>query len=226
MISRHMERVPGYRSPVLPSDLLARIHALNSDYLELLATGSFASDDLDGNPCARSIGTQLRELSHDQRARLAAAPYALYSLRLDHSRCWRDPCSVMALVASERYRPSEVSAEALFCETVLLQAWHVANTSPLAARVVYAMTDAARTWLASAPLWLLKKLALEHSRVLTPRWPANPCFWPDLLRFAREDDRARLATTQLLGLQLVAVELESARETRAVEIGNRRQEHP
>ena len=43
---------------------------------------------------------------------------------------------------------------------------------------------------------------------MTPRWPANPAFWPDLIRFAASGDSRRLETTQLLGNQLIAVELE------------------
>lgn len=206
-ILRHTESAPGFGGPIFPTELLKRVQALNGDYLELLAIGSFAASDLHSDPLGLKIGAHLRELSHDQRARLAAAPYTLYSLRLNDLPFWRDTCSTIALNTPERYRPTAVSTEALFCETALLQAWHVANTNPLAARVLYAITDAVRTWLVGAPLWLLKKVAHEHSQVLMPRWPTNPCFWPDLLRFARDCDWARLATTQLLGLQLISAEL-------------------
>jgi hypothetical protein len=91
-----------------------------------------------------------------------------------------------------------------------MHAWHVATTNPLAARVVYAMPHATAQRLAAAELWQIRCIATSHATLLMPRWPTNPAFWPDLIRFAAANDTRRLLTAQLLGSQLIAAELELA----------------
>ncbi len=197
-------------APVLRPDLLCRIRELNSDYLELLAS------ERDVDECMgqlQYLPPRLRswfaEISVEQCARLAAAPYALYSLRFEDARFWQTACSTSQRRIDERYmaRAGERSLHVLFVETALIQAWHIANTRPLAVRVLYSMREPVRERIAGMPLWQVKRIATEHPEIMTPRWPANPCFWPDLLTFAKTGDSMRLAATQLLGTQLIAAEL-------------------
>ena len=84
---------------------------------------------------------------------------------------------------------------------------------PTAARVLYAMPASLIARLANMPLWSLRHLAMNCAGLLTPRWPANPCFWPDLVHFAGADDCERLSAAQLLGNQLISVELERLHRT-------------
>ncbi len=192
--------------PVLRSDLLSQVHGLNADYLELVASRA-------PGPCAQieffapKVQESLARLSAEHRARLAATPYAIYTVRFDDARFWRAACACERSGILEKYASTAGSLESAFCETVLLQAWHIAITNGLAARVLYGMHDAVRAALASTPLWQLRRIAMEHPNLLAPRWPTNPCFWPDLLAFVQAGDSVRLATTQLLGMQLIAAEL-------------------
>ena len=73
--------------------------------------------------------------------------------------------------------------------------------------------DAVAECIADTPLWQLRRIAVDYAGLLMPRWPTNPCFWPDLVRFAAAVMPRRLATAQLLGSQLIAAELELARRT-------------
>jgi hypothetical protein len=201
-------------APVLRADLLTRIHELNSDYLELLATER-TPDECMGQLqyFAPRLKASFAGLSLEHRARLAATPYTLYSLRFEDVRFWQAASRTPRQPIEERYAvaPSGGSFRALFVEIAVLQAWHIANTHPLAARVLYSMGEAVRERVAIMPLWQVKHIVAERARILTPRWPMNPCFWPDLLAFAKTGDSARLAATQLLGTQLIAAELAAAR---------------
>ena len=77
------------------------------------------------------------------------------------------------------------------------------------------MPDVVRHCLAVTPPWRVKRIAAELARPLSPRWPTNPRFWPDLVRFAAREDWVRLTAAQLLGNQLLATELErTQRRTR------------
>ena len=203
-------------APVLDAALLAGIQQLNLDYLELLVA------EHESGECA----AQLQHLPPTQRAALAAlpasalrllaaTPYTLYSLGFEDENFWASicasavkgaPCSVV-----DRYaRTNDAYAQRAFCELALFHAWHVAATNAMAARVVYAMPYATAHRLAATPLWHITRIAASHGTLLMPRWPTNPAFWPDLIRFAAANDMRRLVPAKLLGVQLVAAELEVA----------------
>jgi hypothetical protein len=217
-MSRHFtEELPGASTPILSAAVLARIHELNLDYIELLATEHNAADASDGQlqhlPC--KLHAAIAELSPTARASLAALPYTLYSLGFEDEKLWRALAQPAALAASmtmkERYSQSHgVSLQASLCEVALLYAWHVTTSSPLAARLIYAMPATVAERLAAAPPWYVKRLAVHHASLLLPRWPTNPGFWPDLLRFAVAGDEQRLATAKVLGSQLIAAELQGS----------------
>lgn len=211
-----VEGLPGTTAPVLTAQLLARIHELNLDYLDLMlaeqATGE-ESGQLHHLPAR--VREALAMLSPAARSALAAMPYTLYSLGFEDESFWRLSCDPAALFAPmsvrERYAPPRSTAlHGSFCELALLYAWHVATSHRLASRVVYAMPEATARRLAAAPLSLLKRIAANHPGLLVPRWPTNPGFWPDLVRFAGLNDEPRLTTAKLLGNQLIAAELELA----------------
>lgn len=215
-LTKRVARNVGALMPVLDSALLACIRQLNLDYLELLAAEHSAAG------CA----AQLQHLPPRQRAPLASLPsrglrliaatsYSLYSLGFEDESFWESICAdtaeAMPSSVVQRYaRTADASAQYAFCKLALIHAWHVATTNPLAARVVYAMPSATAQRLAATPLWQITCIAASHATLLAPRWPTNPAFWPDLIRFAAANDMRRLPTARLLGTQLIAAELELA----------------
>ncbi len=84
------------------------------------------------------------------------------------------------------------SAQCSFCELALLHAWHVAAKNTMAARMVYAMPYATARRLVNTPLWQIRCIAGSYSELMMLRWPTNPAFWPDLIRFAASNDARRL----------------------------------
>ena len=203
-------------APVLSAALLARIQQLNLDYLQLLVA------EHAGSACA----AQLQHLAPAQRSAIAAlsasalsamaeTPYTLYSLGVEDENFWSAICAAalegIPSTVEHRYAPtSDTTAQFEFCKLALLHAWHVAATNPMAARVLYAMPFTIAERLAATPLWQITCIASRHAALLMPRWPTNPAFWPDLIRFAAFKDMRRLTTARLLGVQLVAAELEVA----------------
>ena len=190
------EELPGASAPVLSAAVLARVHELNLDYVELLAAEHNAAATGGGQlqhlPC--KLHAAIAEMSPTARASLAVLPYTLYSLGFEDEKLWRslpEPAALAAsLSMSERYaQPHRASLQASLCEVALLYAWHVASSSPLAARLVYAMPETVAQRLTAAPPWYVRRLAVHHSSLLLPRWPTNPGFWPDLVRFASEGDQ-------------------------------------
>lgn len=212
-IRKRYFRVP---PPVLEPALLARIHQLNLDYLELLIAEHMSAE------CA----AQLEHLPPKQRQALvalpasalraiSATPYTLYSLGMEDESFWASICEsatedISASIVHRYARSPDESAQYAFCKLALIHAWHVAASNPMAARMVYAMPYATAERLAATPLWQVICIASSHATLLMPRWPTNPAFWPDLIRLAAANDARRLTTARLLGMQLIAAELEVA----------------
>ena len=217
MSRNHTEEVPGASVPVLSAAVLARVHELNLDYIELLAaehnSGSISEGQLQHLPC--KLHAAIAGLSPPARTSLAALPCTLYSLGFEDEKLWRSLAEPAALASSlsmsERYAQLHgTSLQASLCEVALLYAWHVASSSPVAARFIYAMPETVAQRLTAAPPWYVRRLAVHHASLLMPRWPTNPGFWPDLVRFAAEGDQQRLATAKVLGSQLIAAELQGS----------------
>jgi hypothetical protein len=217
MLRNDTEEMPGASAPVLSATVLARVHELNLDYIELLATehnaGSTSEGQLQHLPC--KLHALIAGLLPTARSSLAALPYTLYSLGFEDEKLWRSLAEPAALASSlsmsERYaQPHSTSLQASLCEVTLLYAWHVATSSPVAARLIYAMPESVAQRLTAAPPWYVRRLAVHHASLLMPRWPTNPGFWPDLVLFAAAGDHQRLATAKLLGSQLIAAELQGS----------------
>ena len=101
-VTQPTEELPGATAPVLSAAVLARIHELNLDYIELLAAEHNAASAGDGQlqhlPC--KLPRAIAELSPTARASLAALPYTLYSLGFEDEKFWRSLAEPAALAAS------------------------------------------------------------------------------------------------------------------------------
>ena len=137
MTRNDTEDLPGASAPVLSAAVLARIHELNLDYIELLAAEHNGGGVLDGQlqhlPC--KLHATIASLTPSTRMSLAALPYTLYSLGFEDEKLWRslaEPATLASsLSMSERYaQPHSHSLQASLCEVALLYAWHVATVEP------------------------------------------------------------------------------------------------
>ncbi len=212
MSDRNMDVVPGARAPVLSRTLLRRTHESNMDYVELLlAERALPAQGIVAESLPARVLDALDRLPPAARRVLAACPYVLYALGFDDERFWRaalDPVEEGELSIEARYGAlSPAPMQAAFCETALMLAWHTAQSQRLAARMLFGMPDPVMQLFVRAPLWQIRRVALDYPGLLAPRWPHNPAFWPDLIRFAEAED-GRFEAAQLLGNQLIAAELD------------------
>ena len=90
-MSRNHTELPGASMPVLSAAVLARVHELNLDYIELLAaehdSGSISEGQLQHLPC--KLHAAIAGLSPPARSALAALPCTLYSLGFEDEKLWR-----------------------------------------------------------------------------------------------------------------------------------------
>ena len=207
--------LPGVVTPVLTANLLARIHQFNLDYLELLTVETRCGAS--GPHCLPDrVLDALRKTTQATRHKVAASSFALYSLGFEDQEFWRTALRFDEPTIDGRYSTTQpTTAQSAFCELALVHAWHVALNQPIAARMIYAMPAPIIERLSHTRLWQLRRIALAQPGLLMPRWATNPCFWPEIVKFAASNDMRRLHAVQQLGHQLIAVDLQSSGEKRS-----------
>ncbi|HEY5806451.1 MAG TPA: hypothetical protein VIT67_00695 [Povalibacter sp.] len=142
---------------------------------------------------------------------MSRCAYTLYSPGFDDQRFWQTALGHSTGEQSVEARYGALSAaplQAAFNEVALFTAWHTAASHRMAARFLFGMRDEMATILSRAPLWQVRCVAIDYPCLLTPRWPLNPAFWPDLIRFAAAGDAVKLEAAHLLGSQLITAEIQ------------------
>jgi hypothetical protein len=226
MTTRSMECSVSH-APVLTPSLLDRIEQLNLEYLQLLLDvplGGLCAH-LDAVPVALLQG--LRKLSPAALQMATASPYALYTLGFEDQELWLAMLGVPAApaglqVADAAFNGCRLSRHTAFCESAIFFAWHLAVANPLAARMMCGMPATVIEALQTAKFGTLQSLMRGCPWLLTPRWPANSRFWPDLLKFATASDAQALHYIQLLGSQLIACDLRLAESLPSEQTGRLR----
>jgi hypothetical protein len=194
-------------APILPPAAVGVLAGLNRDYLDLLITGR--PDGVE--PLETHVMQELRQAGPASLDSMAACSYALFALD--------PPFPLKALDSgvphvndpvTERYGagPRAGGAWTAFATTALFFAWHLSRNSPLSARVMLGFPVVAAEAMAALEPWQLRHLADQQPAPLRPRWSTNPCFWPDLIRSAAGQDALQLDLARLLGLQLLAADLQ------------------
>lgn len=198
---------------VFPEALLSGLRTLNHEFLTLAV-------EPQPWPIQYSFGLRpeilqtIRELSARGRTALCASNYSLFTLRLCDAWFWRSTAAwgCAAEVANGTRANVEKSVDAsdrreLLVLDIMLFIWHVAQTAPVAGRLMLGMSNEVHAALSALSLRQVRQLAQSGEIPLSGRWPDNPCFWPDLVRFARPGYARQLELTHLQGTQLIAAEL-------------------
>jgi hypothetical protein len=195
---------------VLDEALLAEVHALNATGIELLVQGAAQAAAPAGQPApAREPEFPLPPgpaaaawvaLDVAARRRVAAQPFLLFSLGLEHGARWRALADeVAATHPARRIAESRPRTAAVVYARLLLQyAWHLARTAPLTAGLVVGMSPGAAAVMRDCRVEQLDAMAERASAWLRPRWANAPSLWGDLLRAARPDAASSLARTVAL----------------------------
>jgi hypothetical protein len=160
-----------------------------------------------------SLAASLDELTERVLDELAHCAYALFDLEFANGRLWRrllvTPAAADGSAASVSLVPASPELDR-FLEAALGYAWHVCQGRESAARQLFGMTRLTFEVFRETSFWALIRSSDCARGLLGARWPDNPCFWPDLIRFAARGDLRGLAPARLVGVQLIARDLASA----------------
>lgn len=196
-------RPPGASAPVrdgLLSGVLRRdLTDLNAMYLELAADPELAGDPRFG--WSDAVRAALRETDTVVLATIAATPFTLFDfvspVAAGHTPA---PC---VQDGSRDSLPAAIEAAVVsFVHGALSLARRLVLDEPVASRVVLAMSDEFRGWLAECRLPELAALAAAP-RSIRPRWRAHVRFWDMLIGAARRGTPAALQWAHCAGLCLI-----------------------
>lgn len=195
---------------VLDEGLLAEVHALNATGIELLVQSASQAAAPAGQPAvAREAEFPLPPgpaaaawvaLDATARRRVAAQPFLLFSIGLEHGARWRALADEVAAahptrrIAESRPRTATV----VYARLLLQYAWHLARTAPLTAGLVAGMSPGAAAVMLDCRVEQLDAVAERAAAWLRPRWANAPALWGDLLLAARPDAAGSLARSVAL----------------------------
>ncbi|MGB5131249.1 MAG: hypothetical protein WBO00_01435 [Steroidobacteraceae bacterium] len=129
-------------------------------------------------------------------------PYALFDLRFDDGGFWEN--QIAAAGAVQDSQPSAVVDERIvgFARTVIMLAWHMAQTRVPGARLMFGMAPATVAAIAALPVAVFESLARRVAPALTARFGSRARFWLQFEGCATNPDEKAVNLLQQLGLQI------------------------
>jgi hypothetical protein len=137
-------------------------------------------------------------------------PYALFELRFDDGGFWEGQIAAAGGVRDAQAIQAADERIVAFTRTVIMLAWHLAQTRVFGARLMFGMTPATIAALAALPVATLDGLARRVAPALTARFGSRARFWLQFEGCAAHPDDKSVSVLQQLGLQIQGAE--SARQ--------------
>jgi hypothetical protein len=222
MAIEHAPVEPGLRTvwqqgEVLSTALRVSLHDLNARFLACMRR--MPEEELADLGFAPNVARLLRAAAPDSIPTIAACPYALFDASFRKAEYWKAICAEGSVMASEPRRALDIRAgephEArrhphddyvALSEMALFFAWHLAQTSALATRLVLGMPAATAAVIRSSTLPMIAGAVRMERYLLRPRWPQRTLFWRRLLAITAQSSFEEARVAQLVGIQLMATE--------------------
>lgn len=186
--------------------MLAPLHEVNERCVETLVQ-SARGQQRDALPLVLQLRQELREVTPQVRARVAARSFLLVDMQFTNEEWWlrarERPGRPQPLPAWRGALPR--SAGARLARLTLMLAWSTIRLDPNAGCLL-GMTREVVQVVGQLSTVDLFQIAESHFRHARPRWEDRPTVWRQLLRVAHSDDLRRLRDINLYGLQLLTGE--------------------
>jgi hypothetical protein len=178
---------------------------LNGQFLELSLAVDRAADPYAG--WAEPVRRRLREIDRTTRARMAAAPFALFRLVLPVAPLMapHEPAGGVADLPSSAVSTNSPGRWTSFSHQAAFFARRLVDGAALAANVVLDLKPEVQSLLAAMAPSQLAAVAAEPGLV-RPRWPDHLRFWEMLEAAARRDSTIALQWAHCVGVCLLGVE--------------------
>lgn len=213
------ERLDGLRRwrpyTILSGAVLEPLYELNREYLQTLARMPRHWHVATHERLPDPVCLTLMSLEPQRRALVARCPFSLFSARFHDDGFWLRLANPAAVCESDAHGDPGGAPLTHFAQAALFFAWHLAQSNPAAARVVFGMSPLTLGVFNALTLTRLQHIAREHPDVIVPRWPERSGFWRTLLDVAPRTPEQCVSEAHLVGLQMLAAELPANQERRA-----------
>ncbi len=192
---------------VLSNAVLGPLYELNREYLQTLARTPRQWHVATQERLPDPVCLALMALDPPRRALVARCPFSLFSARFHDDELWLRLASPAAVSENEARPEAALGYFVHFAQAALFFAWHLAQSNPAAARVVFGMSPLTLGVFGNLALTRLQQIAREHPDVIVPRWPERTSFWRTLLDTAPRASEQFANQAHLVGLQMLAAEM-------------------
>jgi len=190
--------------------LLQHVVDLNRYLLSALMQAAALEPGTGEMPLATQLRAAWLQLSPLQLTRLADCPYVLIDAQFMAADRWARLLQpgVRDVSLTERSGTGRPALASPLIRRLLVLAWHLARSNPLAARITLGMSESCAVLIAGSRLETLEVLADARPDWIRPLWEDRPELWRQLLSAALSEYDSRLRPLQLRGLQLLAGRLQ------------------
>jgi hypothetical protein len=133
-------------------------------------------------------------------------PYALFELRFDDGGFWEAQIAAAGGVQDDQPAPAADERIVAFTRTVIMLAWHLAQTRVPGARLIFGMAPATIAAIAALPVAVFEGLARRVAPALTARFGSRARFWLQFEGCAAHPDDKSVSVLQQLGMQIQGAE--------------------
>ncbi len=177
----------------LDQDTLANGRALNGAFIDLVA----AEPSAPGVPA--DIERRIRGLDALQRARLADAPFLLFTVELVQACKW--PADTGAVVARDLFAEQSTHSESRLVMATLALLWSLSRVDRHAARFLCGASPRWCDEIAATPLMVVMEIARRFDTLIVPRLPREKTFWDKLIISACDTRRPVRQAARFSALQ-------------------------
>jgi hypothetical protein len=184
--------------------VLSPVREINEQLIDALCAA--AAGTVDAGGLLAVVRLEFLHASAAARRRLADCPYLLLDAGFGDATRWPLAAGVRDAPPMAAGRPPQIDCGVPLARRALVLGWHLARSNRLAARVALGMTPACADLVGRLRLQDLEALAETEPGRVRVRWEDRAELWGPLLRAARLERAATLASLQMRGLQLLAAD--------------------
>jgi len=197
---------PWRRRQILDATVLVPLAELNRDFLDLLRDAPRRWSGSSGNGrLPDPVHLALTTLAPRDRELLTSCPFTLFGARFRDDSLWMGLAEGNPAPRSYMTADAELIRQRNFAQSALFFVWHVVNSNPPAARMIFAMSEGTLQALRRMSLARLQQVAHDLPHLFVPRWSRRPDFWAALIEELSLGG-AFPSRAYLLGVQMLAAE--------------------
>lgn len=133
-------------------------------------------------------------------------PYSLFDLRFADGKFWTAAATAAGDASNDGHHAAMDDRVVAFTRAAVMLVWHLAQTRPAAARLVFGASPATMAAIVGTPVSAIERLARRIAPALAARFGTRTRFWLQFEGCASRPDDRTVSLLRQLGLQIHGAE--------------------